>query len=126
MASGAVRELITKVKFQIDKASLSQANKAAQDVKKNLTSVSDKSLKVGVMAETSKAQSALKDLKRQADKVSATVSKVKVNVDAGNKIQLHGRGGRVSVDAPSVFISANNGQGTNAVVIKGASGTTVV
>ena len=50
MASGAVRELITKVKFQIDKASLSQANKAAQDVKKNLTSVSDKSLKVGVMA----------------------------------------------------------------------------
>ena len=49
-----------------------------------------------------------------------------VNVDAGNKIQLHGRGGRVSVDAPSVFISANNGQGTNAVVIKGASGTTVV
>ena len=84
MASGAVRELITKVKFQIDKASLSQANKAAQDVKKNLTSVSDKSLKVGVMAETSKAQSALKDLKRQADKVSATVSKVKVNVDAGN------------------------------------------
>ena len=84
MASGAVRELITKVKFQIDKASLSQANKAAQDVKKNLTSVSDKSLKVGVMAETSKAQSALKDLKRQADKVSATVSKVKVNVDTGN------------------------------------------
>ena len=84
MASGAVRELITKVKFQIDKASLSQANKAAQDVKKNLTSVSDKSLKVGVMAETSKAQSALKDLKRQADKVSATVSKVKVNADTGN------------------------------------------
>ena len=32
MASGAVRELITKVKFAIDNASLTQANKAAQDV----------------------------------------------------------------------------------------------
>lgn len=48
------------------------------------------------------------------------------NIDAGNKVQIHGRGGRVTLDAPSIFISANNGQGTNAVVMKGASGTMVV
>lgn len=83
MASGAVRELITKVKFQIDQASLSQVNKTLQEVKKNLASISDKSLKVGAMAETSKAQSALKDVKKQVDKVSTTASKVKVNADTG-------------------------------------------
>ena len=83
MASGAVRELITKVKFQIDKASLSQANKAAQDVKNNLASISDKSLKVGAMAETSKAQSALKNLKAQAENVAATTSKIKIGADTG-------------------------------------------
>lgn len=113
MASGAVRELITKVKFAVDKASLSQANNAAQGVKKNLASISDKSLKVGatvdtsrainvlknlkaqadnvatttsnikIGADTSKAQSALKDVKKQVDKVSSTASKVKVNADTG-------------------------------------------
>ena len=47
-------------------------------------------------------------------------------IDAANKVQIHGRGGRVTLDAPSIFISANNGQGTNAVVLKGASGTICV
>lgn len=31
------------------------------------------------------------------------------NIDAANKVQIHGRGGRVTLDAPSIFISANNG-----------------
>lgn len=47
-------------------------------------------------------------------------------IDSGNKTIIHGRGGRVAIESPSVFISANNGQGTNAVVIKGSSGTVAV
>lgn len=81
MASGAVRELITKIKFTIDPKGLSQVNKTLNDLKKSLLSVSDKSLKIG--ADTSKASNALKDVKKQVDKVSATASKVKVNADTG-------------------------------------------
>lgn len=47
-------------------------------------------------------------------------------IDAANKVIIHGRGGRVAIMAPSVFINSNLGAGTNATVIKGASGTLVV
>lgn len=47
-------------------------------------------------------------------------------IDAGNKVIIHGRGGRVAIMSPSVFINSNIGQGTNATVIKGSSGTLVV
>ena len=49
-----------------------------------------------------------------------------INLDAKNKTEIHGRGGHVSAEAPSVFISANNGQGPNGVVIKGSSGVLTV
>lgn len=47
-------------------------------------------------------------------------------VDAANKVIIHGRGGRVAVMSPSVFINSNLGCGTNATVIKGSSGVLVV
>ena len=47
-------------------------------------------------------------------------------IDAGNKVIIHGRGGRVAVMSPSIFINSNLGQGANATVIKGSSGTLVV
>ena len=47
-------------------------------------------------------------------------------IEAGNKVIIHGRGGRVAVMAPSIFINSNLGQGANATVIKGSSGTIVV
>ena len=47
-------------------------------------------------------------------------------IDAGNKVIIHGRGGRVAIMSPSIFINSNLGQGTNATVIKGSSGTLVV
>lgn len=47
-------------------------------------------------------------------------------IDAANKVIIHGRGGRVAVMSPSIFINSNLGQGTNATVIKGSSGTLVV
>lgn len=47
-------------------------------------------------------------------------------IDAANKVIIHGRGGRVAVMSPSIFINSNLGQGANATVIKGSSGTLVV
>ena len=47
-------------------------------------------------------------------------------IDAGNKVIIHGRGGRVAITSPSIFINSNYGLGTNATVIKGSTGTLVV
>ena len=47
-------------------------------------------------------------------------------IDAGNKVIIHGRGGRVAIMSPSIFINSSLGQGTNTTVIKGSSGTLVV
>lgn len=47
-------------------------------------------------------------------------------IDAGNKVIIHGRGGRVAIMSPSIFVNSNLGSGTNATVIKGSSGTLVV
>lgn len=47
-------------------------------------------------------------------------------IDAGNKVIIHGRGGRVAIMSPSIFINSNYGQGVNATVVKGSSGTLVV
>ena len=47
-------------------------------------------------------------------------------IDAANKVIIHGRGGRVAIMSPSIFVNSNLGSGTNATVIKGSSGTLVV
>ena len=47
-------------------------------------------------------------------------------IDAANKVIIHGRGGRIGIMSPSIFINSNLGSGTNATVIKGASGTICV
>lgn len=119
MASGAVRELITKVKFQIGQASLSQVNKTMQDVKKSLSSISDKSLKVGAMADTSKAQSALKNLKAQADNVAATTSDIKIGADtskASNALKdVKKQVDKVSATTSGIKIGADTGKATSAL-----------
>ena len=87
MASGAVRELITKVKFQIDKASLSQANKAAQDVKKKLNDIAQKATKVTITAEGAQATSTLARIKGQLQALQGKVTTAYVNVkQRGQKI----------------------------------------
>ena len=119
MASGAVRELITKIKFQIDQASLSQGNKTLQEVKKNLAAISDKSLKVGAMADTSKAQSTLKNLKAQADNVAATTSNIKIGADtskASNALKdVKKQVDKVSTTASKVKVNADTGKATSAL-----------
>lgn len=87
MASGAVRELITKVKFAIDNASLTQANKAAQDVKKKLNDIAQKATKVTITAEGSQATSMLARIKGQLQALQGKVTTAYVDVkQRGQKI----------------------------------------
>ena len=87
MASGAVRELITKVKFAIDKASLTQANKAAQDVKKKLNDIAQKATKVTITAEGAQATSTLARIKGQLQALQGRVTTAYVDVkQRGQKI----------------------------------------
>lgn len=87
MASGAVRELITKVKFAIDNASLTQANKAAQDVKKKLNDIAQKATKVTITAEGSQATSTLARIKGQLQALQGKVTTAYVDVkQRGQKI----------------------------------------
>ena len=87
MASGAVRELITKIKFAVDKASLSQANNAAQGVKKKLGDIAQKATKVTITANGAQATSVLARIKGQLQALQGKVTTVYVDVkQRGQKI----------------------------------------
>lgn len=87
MASGAVRELITKIKFAVDKASLSQANNAAQGVKKKLDDITQKATKVTITANGAQATSVLARIKGQLQALQGKVTTAYVDVkQRGQKI----------------------------------------
>lgn len=85
MASGAVRELITKVKFTIDKASFSQANKAAQDIKRQLNNLAKNIPKMKIAADTTKAKTALQNVKSQLNALQGKTVTSYVDVKQRNK-----------------------------------------
>lgn len=87
MASGAVRELITKIKFAVDKASLSQANNAAQGVKKKLDDIAQKATKVTITANGAQATSVLARIKGQLQALQGRITTAYVDVkQRGQKI----------------------------------------
>ena len=87
MASGAVRELITKIKFAVDKASLSQANNAAQGVKKKLDDIAQKATKVTITTNGAQATSVLARIKGQLQALQGKVTTTYVDVkQRGQKI----------------------------------------
>lgn len=87
MASGAVRELVTKIKFAIDKAGLSQANNAVQGVKKKLDDIAQKATKVTINANGAQATSVLARIKGQLQALQGKVTTAYVDVkQRGQKI----------------------------------------
>ena len=76
----AVRELITKIKFQIDRASQSQVNTAIQRLKSKLQGLSGKNNKIKVNADTSAAQSSLSRIKTQLNSLQGKTVTTYVNV----------------------------------------------
>lgn len=65
MASGAVRELITKIKFQIDKASESKAKSTIQELKRQLNNFAKNPTKAKIGIDTTRATTALQGIKTQ-------------------------------------------------------------
>jgi TP901 family phage tail tape measure protein len=65
MASGAVRELITKIKFQIDKASESKVKSTMQEIKRQLNNFAKNPTKAKINVDTTRATTALQSIKTQ-------------------------------------------------------------
>ena len=65
MASGAVRELITKIKFQLDKASESKVKSTMQSIKQQLNAFAKNPTKLKINADTTRATAAISSLKVQ-------------------------------------------------------------
>ena len=65
MASGAVRELITKIKFQIDKSSESKAKSTMQELKRQLNNFAKNPTKAKIGIDATRATTALQSIKTQ-------------------------------------------------------------
>lgn len=70
MASGAVRELITKIKFQIDKASESKAKSTMQELKRQLNNFAKNPTKAKIGVDTTRATSSIRSLKAQLNAIN--------------------------------------------------------
>lgn len=79
MASGAVRELIAKIKFMMDKASESKANQSVQKLKSNLEKVGSKTTAPKVSTQSiNTATTAVGRLKQKLDDLSHTKASVNI------------------------------------------------
>ena len=111
MASGAVRELITKVKIVIDQASMSQANNAINQLKQRLNTLSGTPAKVKVTADIN----SINQLKQNM----STLTNKRVSVDAN----VGGAIGKVNqlkqtintLQNKSINLSVNASGTTNAI-----------
>jgi TP901 family phage tail tape measure protein len=65
MASGAVRELITKIKFQLDKASETKVKSTMQEIKRQLNNFAKNPTKTKISVDTTRATTALQSIKTQ-------------------------------------------------------------
>ena len=82
MANGAVRELVTKIKFVLDKASQSKANRAASDLKKKLQQIDGKAK---IALNTSQANATLSRFKSQLQALNRKVTTTYVEVKQKGK-----------------------------------------
>lgn len=85
MAGGAVRELITKVKIVVDKASQSAANKALQDTKKKADELANKKATVNIFANAGGASGVLARIKAQLNAINGKTSTAYVEVKQKGK-----------------------------------------
>ena len=85
MAGGAVRELITKVKIVVDKASQSAANKALQDTKKKADQLANKKATVNIFANAGGASGVLARIKAQLNAINGKTSTAYVEIKQKGK-----------------------------------------
>lgn len=78
--AGAVRELVAKIKFAVDKTSASRANKTIQDMKKSLDGLVKGKSTIKLTADTTSASSKLKGIKTQLNSIDGKTVTTYVNV----------------------------------------------
>jgi len=115
----AVRELITKIKFQIDRASQSQVNTAIQRLKSKLQGLSGKNNKIKVNADTSAAQSSLSRIKTQLNSLNGKTVTTYVNTVQRGSTNPSGnsRGGSQKKDKNSLQDNAGTLMATGAAMV---------
>lgn len=84
MANGPVRELITRVKFELDKASVSAAGKAITKLKKDLDTLTRKKATLKVDANTSSALTALRKVRTEITKLNNATANVRVKANTSH------------------------------------------
>ncbi len=110
MASGAVRELITKIKFQIDKASESKAKSTMQELKRQLNNFAKNPTKAKIGVDTTRATSSIRSLKAQLNAIS------------GKTVTTYVQAKAKGVGASAVAKEATNGLGSGLAGVAGVIG----
>ena len=110
MASGAVRELITKIKFQIDKASESKAKSTMQELKRQLNNFAKNPTKAKIGVDTTRATSSIRSLKAQLNAIS------------GKTVTTYVQAKAKGVGASAVAKEATSGLGSGLAGVAGVVG----
>lgn len=114
MAGNPVRELITRVKFQLDQQSVNNVNRAIENVKKKLDSLSkSKKIKISIDASTQKItqlNTLLNSLKNKNLSVKVHVNSASVNgaiQQIKNKLQNVNLNAHINANVAGMTIRAN-------------------
>ena len=92
MAGGAVRELITKVKFQVDNNSLNATNNAIKQIKQKLNQLGQSRIKINVRVNSAAINNAINQIRNQMAHLNLNIhAQASVATIRANVVNLHGR-----------------------------------
>lgn len=92
MASGAVRELITKVRFQVDNNSLNATNNAIKQIKQKLNQLGQSRIKINVRVNSAAINNAINQIRNQMAHLNLNIhAQASVATIRANVVNLHGR-----------------------------------
>lgn len=92
MASGAVRELITKVKFRVDNNSLNATNNAIKQIKQKLNQLGQSRIKINVRVDSAAINNALSQIRNQMAHLNLNIhAQASVATIRATTVNLYGR-----------------------------------
>lgn len=92
MAGGAVRELITKVKFRVDNNSLNATNNAIKQIKQKLNQLGQSRIKINVRVNSAAINNAINQIRNQMAHLNLNIhAQASVATIRANVVNLHGR-----------------------------------
>ena len=92
MASGAVRELITKIKFAVDNNSLNATNNAIKQIKQKLNQLGQSRIKINVRVDSAAINNALSQIRNQMAHLNLNIhAQASVATIRATTVNLYGR-----------------------------------